>query len=259
MVHVLWGCLLLTPLACAHTPAAADIDRSVREFELAASLRAEGSIPGALQHLERALKYDPDNARAQLLLGLIHLQRRDLPLAETHVRRAVDILHKRSDLGSLRAEAHNLLGVVLVRRGQRQAAVQHFRKAANDPLNVAPFYAWGNLGWAHFLRGAHRPAIQALRHAVHLQPRFCVGHYRLGRVYHVQRQWRAAEKALTAALQADARCQQHYQQAWALRAATRASMGLQDESIADLERCVEISKNTKVGQSCERDLQNKAP
>ena len=231
----------------------------MREFTLAASLREEGNIPGALEHLRVALDLDPDNARAHLLLGYIHLERKDYPKAEQALREGIRLLAEREDMQATLAEAKNVLGVVLIEQERYDQAIPLLREAASDMLNHAPWYAWGNLGWAHYEKGEYPQAKEALEQAVRIQPRFCLGHYQLGRTLFAMEEFEEAEEALTDALEADERCERFYQDAWALRGETRARLGQREDAVADFERCIELGADTQAGETCQRFLSTTAP
>lgn len=231
----------------------------MREFTLAASLREEGNIPGALEHLRVALDLDPDNARAHLLLGYIHLERRDFPRAEQALRQGIALLSEREDMAATLAEAKNVLGVVLIEQERYDQAIPLLRESASDMLNHAPWYAWGNLGWAYYEKGEYAQAKEALEQAVRVQPRFCLGHFQLGRTLFAMEQYEEAEAALTDALEADERCERFYQDAWALRGETRARLGQREDAMADFERCIELGVDTQAGETCERFLTTTAP
>lgn len=231
----------------------------MREFTLAASLREEGNIPGALERLRIALELDPGNARAHLLLGYIHLERKDYPRAEQALRQGIALLAEREDMAATLAEARNVLGVVLLEQERHDEAIPLLRAAASDMLNHAPWYAWGNLGRAYYEKGDYAQAKEALEQAVRVQPRFCLGHYQLGRTLFAMEDFEAAEAALTRSLEADERCERFYQEAWALRGETRARLGEREDAIADFERCLELGPDTTAGQTCERFLTTTAP
>lgn len=256
-----WGVamVVLATLGCGGGPSAEEVDRSMREFTLAASLREEGNIPGALEHLRVATDLDPENARAYLLLGYIHLERKDWTRAEESLRRGIELLANQRDMAATLAEARNVLGVALIHQRRYDEAIPLLRQSAADMLNHAPWYAWGNLGWAYYEKGEYAEAKEALEEAVRVQPRFCLGHYQLGRTLFAMERFEEAEEALTLALEADERCERFYQEAWALRGETRARLGRRDEAIADFERCVELGARTELGESCRRYLQEGAP
>lgn len=242
---------------CGSTQSQVDLtERSMREFELAASLRTEGSLPGALSHLRLALQFDPQNARAHLLLGYIHMERRELPAAERELRLAIAILAKRKDQNSLRAEANNLYGSLLIQMHRYGEAVLVLRRAASDAYNAAPFFAWGNLGWAHYKLAEYPQALAALQRSTQSQPRFCVGYFRIGKVYTSMGDLPKAEAAFTRAIEADERCGRYYQEAWALRGETRARLGRRQDAIADFERCMQIGADTKTGGTCKTFLES---
>ncbi|MCA9583015.1 MAG: tetratricopeptide repeat protein [Myxococcales bacterium] len=241
--------------ACGAAQGREDVHRSMREFDLAVALHEEGNLPGALQHLQKSLELDPENVRAHLLLGFIHNQREDLPLSEKYLREAVRLLEERPDMASLLAESRNMLGVVLIRKGEYAEATELLKSAAGDMLNQAPWYAWGNLGWAYYEQKKYKDAEDALLEAIRVQPRFCLGFYWLGRVYFDQGQFEKAEEALTESLEVDARCGGfENQRAWLLRGETRARLGHRDDAIADFERCMELGQRTEHGKACQRFL-----
>lgn len=230
----------------------------MRELTLAASLREEGNIPGAIEHLRTALELDPGNARAHLLLGYIHIERGDYALAETFLRRGVELLSEQPDMAATLAEARNMLGVALIHQERYDEAIPLLREAASDMLNHAPWYAWGNLGWAYYEKGEYPAAKEALEEAVRVQPRFCLGHFQLGRTLFAMERFEEADEALTRALEADERCERFFQDAWALRGEVRARLGRREDAIADFERCVGLGTETEAGQTCQRLLEGTA-
>lgn len=226
----------------------------MREFQLAATLHEEGSVPGALEHAHKALQLDPENARAYLLLAYIHAERRAYPDAERNVRTAIRLLGTQEQ-PSLLAEAKNLLGVILVHQRRFDEGIAILRESASDVMNTAPFFAWGNLGWALYEKGEYDQAIAALQEATRIQPRFCVGHYRMGQSYFAKEDFANAEEALTRAIEADERCTRHYQEAFRLRGEVRARLGRREDAIADFERCLEMGRETGSGSACQRFLE----
>lgn len=244
-------------VACSGDGSTADeAERSMREFQLAATFRDEGNIPDALIHLRRALELDPENARAHLLSGYIHDRRGDFPKAEEHLREGIRILAADPDQAGVLAEARNLLGVVLIHQERYPDAVRELDLSANDAFNAAPWYALGNLGWAYYEMGDHDRSLAVLQRAVTVQPRFCLGHYYLGQTLFALERFDDAEASLTSALEADERCGTVFQDAYKLRGETRARLGHTEEAVSDFERCVELNARSETGRACGRFLES---
>ncbi|QQR91490.1 MAG: tetratricopeptide repeat protein [Myxococcales bacterium] len=245
--------------ACGGRQGQSDAERSVTEMHLAAGMRQESNIPGALQHYQTALELDSENAEAHLQLGHLYLTEvdyRDLSKAEVHLKEA---LRLRDELESVRRglapEAQTMLGALYINEKRFADAEKVLQEAIADVNNMQPHFAWGNLGWAHFEQKDYQKAEQALGRAVQLQPRFCVGHYRLGQIYVAMKNYERAEEVLTGAIENDARCKSFFQDAWRLRGEIRAELGHREDAISDFERCVEIAKSTTTGKSCRRYLE----
>ncbi len=250
-------CLICTVLATACGGASpADLERSSREFELAASLHREGNQPSAIEHLRRAIELDEANAEAHILLGVIQYERRNLPSAEENVRNGIHQLEVQERAGATLAESRNMLGVILLDSAQYDAAAEVLRLSAMDEMNRAPHLAWGNLGLARLEQERYDEAMESLQAAVRAQPRFCIGYFRMGRAYFEQNDMERAEQALNQALEADEECgnSPFLQGAWRMRGEVRARLGHRDEALADFVRCVELGQNTEDATACQRFL-----
>lgn len=228
----------------------------MREFQLAATLREEGNTAAAVEHLRKSLDLDPQNAHAHALMGFIHMERKDFQSAQTHLKEAVALLEGRDGVGSGRtvAEIRNWQGLALIELERYDQAVEVLRASASDLTNTAPHLAWGNLGLAYLETGEYEAALQALEQAVQVQPRFCVGYYRMGRVHFEREALPEAAEALTKALEADEMCEEGYQEAWRLRGEVRARLGQREQAVRDFERCVELAPKTEDGRACRRFL-----
>lgn len=261
---VLLAVLGLSSGCGARGPSEADIEQSMREFQLAASLRDEGRIPAALERLELALSLDPGNAEAHLLLGFMRYEaavrahagserRRLLESSAEHLKKGVEILVDRDRAGAVLAEGRNLYGVVLIELGRYEEAEDVLRRSAHDEMNTSPHLAWGNLGLAQMMLGQLDEAVETLTQAVRLQPRFCVGYERLGRAEFERGRLEAAEDALVRATTADESCATNplFQGAYRLRGEVRGRLGRPDEALSDFTRCVELGAHTEDGRACQ--------
>lgn len=237
-----------------------DSNRSMKQYELAVGLHQEGSTPDAYKTLFKAIEIDPNNPKAHLLLGHLFLvAREDNPSydekAEIQLRKTIEIQsgeHKHPE--DLAADAYNALGVLYIHQGKYVEAEKELMTAVDDIFNRDAFMAWGNLGWLYHEQGKLKDAVKALKRALKLQPRFCVGHLRLGKVHMAAKSYDKADAAFTQAIEADDRCDT-FQDAYHLRGEVRMNLGSREDARADFERCVELSKASKAGEACQRYLE----
>ncbi|MET0389002.1 MAG: tetratricopeptide repeat protein [Polyangiales bacterium] len=255
---VLLGCHLTA--GCHAGVSADDADRSLKQYELAVGLQQEGNQAGAFKTLYKALDYDPDNAKAHLLLAHLfllsradNLQRNDRE-AEVHFRRVLEIqAGDQPAQDALASQARNGLGVLHIHQGRFGEAVNELDGAVADLFNRDAYMAWGNLGWAYLELHQYPKAIEALVRSVRLRRDFCVGHFRLGRAFLATHDFAKAEQSLTSAVEADPRCDS-FQDAWQLRGEARMSLGNREDARSDFERCVELQPKSESGQTCSRFL-----
>jgi type IV pilus assembly protein PilF len=251
-------------LGCAGGPSEEDIHRSEAEYELAVGLMGESNFAGAFQHLGEAIRLDPDNAEAHLLLGNLHLFRGDYAESERELLAAIDanVRLERAGLPSLTPDAKNSLGVVYIHTGRFDDAVRVLTESSSDLMNTTPHLALGNLGWANLERDDYGAALEALTLAVRREPQFCAGWFRLGQVYVAgaatdtdpTSSYVHAEEALTRALEVDAEVCQAFQDAWLLRGEVRTHLGRPEDAAGDFERCVELDGSSDAGHACARAL-----
>jgi Tfp pilus assembly protein PilF len=247
-----------TGAGCVRSPASpGDEQRSTAEYDLAGDALKNRRLREALDHVQRALKLNPDNADAAYLGSTVMLafcalddKSPDCRLKEAEVfaRHALEASPEHRD-------AKNALGVILVHEKRYDEAIAVLKPLTEDLVYSSPESAWGNLGWAYFQRGSTEEALDALRRAVAVQPLFCVGQYRLGLAYEKKGDLASAREAFTKAVDTDLPQCKRLQDAFSARARVLLHQGLKDEARADLERCRELSRETPVGQKCAAQLQ----
>lgn len=236
---------------------ASDEQRSTAEYDLAGDAFKNRKLRDALDHVQKALKLNGDNADAAYLGAAVMLafcalddKSSDCRLkdAEAFARKAIAAAPEHRD-------AKNALGVILVHLGRHDEAIKILKPLTEDLVYASPESAWGNLGWAYLQRGSTDEALDALRRAVAVQPLFCVGQYRLGLAYEKKGDLGSARDAFTKAVETDQPQCKRLQDAFSARARVFARQGLKDEARADLERCRDLSRETPVGQKCAAQLQ----
>lgn len=254
--------LVVALVACSgakgQQPGAQSPERqSDAEYDIARDLFTRGNAREALDHVQKAVALNEENDKAHYLMAAILLafcsgprafEGPDCRLAEVE-KSARAALKYNPDF----RDAKNLLGQVLINEKKYKEAISILEPLTKDPAYVHPYLAWGNLGWAQILDGQIDAGIASLRNAV-TEPRFCVGHYRLGVGFEKKGDPGHAEESFTSAVSVeDPQCTA-LQDAWEARARVRLKLGKAPEARADYERCVEISKETQTGKICVREL-----
>lgn len=257
----------LSPLAGACTgkgsssPNAQSVERqSDAEYDLARDLLQKDNPRAALDHAMKAIALNEDNDKAQYFVAVIYMKFCStdaaldtpdckLPEVEKYLRAALKAN------GEFR-DAKNSLGAALVLQKKCKEAITVLEPLTKDPAYVSPYYAWGNLGDALLCDGQVDAAIAALKNSV-AEPRFCVGHYRLGLAYEKKNDMGNAEASFTSSVSADPECDR-LQDGWSGRCRIRKRAN-NPEWKKDCEKCREISAKTKTGKTCEALLGAPAP
>jgi Tfp pilus assembly protein PilF len=248
-------------LACSSTkpsgPGVANPERqSDAEYDLARESFQKGDTRVAVDHIQKAIAFNEENDKAHYLHAVILLsfctgprefEGPDCKLAD--VEKATRLALK---VNPDFRDAKNLLGQVLINEKKYKEAIGVLEPLTKDPAYIHPYFAWGNLGWAQVLDGQVDAGISSLRNAV-AEPRFCVGHYRLGIALEKKSDLAMAEQSFSTAMSADPQCAE-LQDAWESRARVRVKLGKPAEAREDYEHCVKISKDSSTGKVCVREL-----
>ncbi len=256
---VLFSCVAVA--ACggrgANSPGADPERQSEAEYDVARDLFYKGQPRLALDHCRKAIELDDQNAKALYFASTIHLffcsgklELTDpdcrLADAEKYVREALKV---DADF----REAKNTLGQILILEKKYPEAITALEPLTKDPAFESSYLAWGNYGWAQVLSGHVEQGIESLKNAV-TEPRFCVGHYRLGIAYEKKGDLAAAEQSLTNAISVDVPECKNLQDAWGERAQVRMKLGKLADARADLEKCRDIAADSLTGKSCVQEL-----
>lgn len=115
------------------------VDAARIHTELAQRYMASGDLQTALAKLNMALTFDPNYAPAHTVIAVVYEKINNLPEAEVHYRKAVELEPAKGD-------PNNNLGVFLCHTGKIAEADQYFRKAVADPFYQTPDVALTNAG-----------------------------------------------------------------------------------------------------------------
>jgi tetratricopeptide (TPR) repeat protein len=239
-----------------HSATPVEEARSVAEQDLAVDAQKHGRLREALDHAQRALKLNPENAEATHVEAVVLLAfcALDATGVDCRFKEAESLARHTLELMPEHREAKNTLGVILVHEHRYDEAIAVLKPLTEDLVYSNPESAWGNLGWAYLERGSTEEAIDALHRAVAVQPLFCVGNYRLGLAYERKGDLSSAREALTKAVETDHPVCRRLQDAYGARARILERQGLKDDARADLTRCRDMAAQTPAGQKCAAQL-----
>ena len=250
-------------------PAQARVDpeASERRYLLGADYFNKGMVGPALEELLKAVELNPENPDAHNLLGLVFLRKgyeaeemsmraqclrgEELRLQkqemEAQFKKAEEQFKEASRLQATFSDALNNLAVIAIHFGRFDEAVALEERALSNIVYREPYAAQGNLGLAYLSKRDYPRAAKALRQALFEQPKFCVGRYRLAKVYYEQKEWDRAREELEQVV-TDPKCP--IQEAFHL--AGLVALRLQDRTHAGelFGRCVSLAPRSCLSREC---------
>jgi Tfp pilus assembly protein PilF len=227
--------------------------QSEAEYDVAREYFYKGQLRTALDHTQKAIALDADNAKALYFASIVTLAfcsgAEGTKSADCRLNESESYARKALEKDAQFRDARNALGQILILEDKNAEAVEILKPLVADPAYSAVHLAWGNYGWAQVRAGALDEGIASLKNSV-TQPKFCVGFYRLGWAYEKKGDLAQAESNFTQAVQVDAPECQELQDAWLHRGTVRIRLGKSAEACADLARCKEISADSEAGKQC---------
>jgi Tfp pilus assembly protein PilF len=258
---------ILLAVSCGPVQKQIDPDASDKRFLLGADYFTKGLVGPALEELLKAVELNPKNADAHNLLGLVFLRKgadseeisqraqclrgQELRLEQQEMDaqfgKAEQQFREAMRLKEGFSEALNNLAVVAIHFGRYDEAIALEERALANIIYREPFAAEGNLGLAYLGKSDLARAAKALRQALFEQPQFCVGRYRLAKVYYEQKEYDRAAEELEK-VTGDKACP--IQEAFHL--AGLVSLRRQDRPRAAelFERCVALAPRSCLAKEC---------
>lgn len=257
---------------CASHPKR-DSEQAQIRFQLAAGYFRDQRVEAAIEELQKAVDADPDNADSYNMLGIIALKQghdylmqletssclkgKDAELvradaigkfrqAEQEFRRAVTL---RSDF----AEAWNNLSVALLQQQSWDGAIQAAQSALKNPAYATPELARGNLGWAYYQKKDLQNAWKELHEALSRSPGFCVGRFRLAKVYVDRGDVEQAAEVLNPLLADAKRCP--IQEAQLLGGLVYERANSREKAQELFQHCAEMAPRSCVADQCRQYAQ----
>ncbi|MDB4966936.1 MAG: repeat-containing protein [Myxococcales bacterium] len=254
-------------MGCGPAQTRVDPDASYKRYLLGADYFNKGFVQPALEELLKAVELNPDNADAHNLLGLVFLRKgaeaeelstrnqclkgEELRLEKQEMdrqfKKAQEQFEKAVSLKSDFSEARNNLAVVMIHFGRYDDAVELSEKALSNIIYREPYAANGNLGQAYLEKRDFARAAKALRQAIFEQPKFCVGRYRLAKVYYETKDWDRAAEEISEVV-GDKSCP--IQEAYHLAGLVSLRRDNRDKAHEFFARCVELAPKSCLASEC---------
>jgi len=130
-------------------------------------LESQGKIDEAMAHYRQALRISPSNPEVNCNIATILHSQGKFDESVQYYRRALKDRNPR-DNAKVYADAHNNLGLLLVKQGADDKAVKHFAEAIR--IRPAHYEAHSNLGVALAKQGKFDKAIKHLTKALQINP-----------------------------------------------------------------------------------------
>lgn len=171
-------CLALLAQACVHV-SDRDREQSTLHYELAVENLLK-SPQLAMKEAEKSLALNPENADAWHIRALVlHHGFQRLEEAQVAYEKAIQL---KADF----SEAQVNLGTLYMDQKRYDDAIAQYKLALNDMMYRTPYIAQGNMGWAWFKKGDVKQAIELLKSALTINPKYCLAEMWLGQVYESQ-------------------------------------------------------------------------
>ncbi len=139
---------------------------------LALRLLDEGRVDEAIEHFQKSLEIEPQNAAVHYRLG-------DALASQARIDEAMEHWEKSLEIEPRNAPLHYGLGVLLASRGRAEEAIAHYEEALNLDPNLAG--AHSDLGIALDRKGKKGEALEHFRRAVAINPGYVEGLCNLGK------------------------------------------------------------------------------
>lgn len=259
----------LSAPGCA-TRAKRDADQSQMRYQLAVGYFDNRRVEAAIEELQKAIEADPENADAYNMLGLIALKQAHDYAAQAEsfsCLKGVDAQSMRGEENKKLKEADGLFRkAVALRPDFPQAwnsiatvalllqawdqAIEAAENALKDPTYDAPVFARANLGWAYFQKKDLQNAWKELYESVSRAPGFCVGRYRLAKVYLERGDIEQAVEAIDPLLADAKRCP--IQEAFLLGGLLHERRKNSEKARELFRACADMSPRSCAAEECRR-------
>jgi len=210
----------------------------------------------SLVELRRSLKHDHMNSHSHFLIAMVFMYKGQKSIEEMEVLQCA----KGAESATYRKDADRLMGKALDHL--QRAYKLRKRKDSRIALNLSTVQLYfkryteaETLARAALSDIAYNTPYMARNNIVFREPRFCPGHYWLGRVRFAQKKFAAAAKNFGKALEC---CVKEkiapIQAALLYHGMALARIGKREDALAALEKCVKQAPKSCVAVRCSQNL-----
>lgn len=151
--------------------------RSQTRTQLGTAYLSENNPEDAITALEEATKLNPRNATAWEKLAIAYYAKGALEKSEKAFKKALRFEPEK-------AEIHNNYGLILLKEGRVDEAIEHFNIALADLSYRNTALVLNNLGQAYYQQKNYESSITILTQAVNRAPNLCQARFNRGISYH---------------------------------------------------------------------------
>jgi Tfp pilus assembly protein PilF len=163
------------------------------KVQLAQSLFNAGRLSEAMKIMDEAIAREPGDPSLRHFRGQLHFRAGRWAEAEADFAKTLELDPYFSD-------AHNFLGAVYQEQKRFEEAERYYRTALENPAYPTPEKVYLNLGLLYAQQERQAEAVEALRRAVEINPRYYQGHFelaslldRMGKLPEAAREYEVAE------------------------------------------------------------------
>ena len=183
-----------TLISCGSTLAQKREEAEIH-FRLGSVHLNERNYTDALKELTAAVEMHPGEPSYHNALGLAYFARNMNSEAIKEMKKAIELNPKFS-------EAHVALSAVYIVDGRWDAAIQSARAALDNIFYGTPQFAHYNMGQAFFNKGDYKAALESYRKAADEDPRYALAYYSMGLTLDKMNNYRDSAEAYERAVKA---------------------------------------------------------